>query len=561
MAEQEQGITIRGFTRILRRRWLLMVLCAVAAGAAATAYSASQPKLYQGTASLLFRDAGLDQTLFGSTYFAAQDPAREAATNTKLVSLGVVSQLTSQALGDRVSPGQVQSEVAVEAAGQSNVVSITATDGNPQLAALIPNTFAQQYIRFRRDADRSKVNDALTLVRQQVAQLSPAQRNTASGRSLLDRTEQLKILASLQTGNAELVQQASVPTAPSSPTPKRDGIIGGILGLLLGVGVALILERLDRRIKDPAELSEIFGRPILGAIPESREIGAPEQGFGVLSSGDAEPIRMLRANLRYFNVDREIKSVLITSAAPAEGKSTVALHLAAAAASSGARVVLVEADLRRPTLSVRLALTGSYGLSQVLAGVRDLRSAIDQVDGTAKDGGQPLHVLPSGPIPPNPTDLIESDRMRQIIKALERAYDLVVIDTPPTSIVSDAIPLVNEVSGVLVVGRIGQTTRDAARHLHSQLENLNADVLGVVINSIGRGTRYGGYGYGYGYGYAAEYTARRSNDGGTERNGKRTDWMDPRNEVNPPADQRDAERAAVAQEHSAEPTPGISTRE
>jgi succinoglycan biosynthesis transport protein ExoP len=520
MAEQEQGITIRGFTRILRRRWLLIALCAVVAGAAATAYSYSQPKLYQGTASLLFRDAGLDQTLFGSTYFAAQDPAREAATNTKLVSLGVVSDRTARALGGRVTASQVQSEVVVEAAGQSNVVSVTATDGDPKLAALIPNTFAEQYILFRRDADRGKVQDALALVRQQVAQLTPAERNTASGRSLLDRTEQLKILASLQTGNAELVQRSSVPTAPSSPTPKRDGILGGILGLLLGVGLALVLERLDRRIKDPAELGDIFGRPILGAIPESRSIGAPEQGFAMLGSADAEPIRMLRANLRYFNVDREIKSVLITSAAPSEGKSTVALHLAAAAASSGGRVALVEADLRRPTLSVRLGLTGSSGLSQVLAGVRDLRSAIHEVQGTAKDGGQPLHVLPSGPIPPNPTDLIESDRMRQIIKALERAYDLVVIDTPPTSIVSDAIPLVNEVSGVLVVGRIGRTTRDSASHLHSQLNNLGADVLGVVINSIGRGTRYGGYGYGYGYGYGAEYTARRGHQSGGEgRNG------------------------------------------
>src|SRR2546423_15196556 len=131
MAEQEQGITIRGFTRMLRRRWWLIAACALVAGAVATVYSASQPKAYQGTASLLFRDAGLDQTLFGSTYFAAQDPAREAATNTKLVSLGVVSQRTARALGNRVTGAQVQSEVTVEAAGQSNVVSITATDANP----------------------------------------------------------------------------------------------------------------------------------------------------------------------------------------------------------------------------------------------------------------------------------------------------------------------------------------------------------------------------------------------------------------------------------------------
>lgn len=519
MAEQEQGITIRGFTRILRRRWLLIALCAVVAGAAAAVYSSSQPKAYEGTASLLFRDAGLDQTLFGSTYFAAQDPAREAATNTKLVSLGVVSDLTAKALGNRVTAAQVQSEVQVEAAGQSNVVSITATDADPELAALIPNTFAEQYIRFRQDADRAKVRDALSLVRQQVAQLTPAERNTASGRSLQDRTEQLKILASLQTGNAELVQHASVPTAPSAPTPKRDGIIGGILGLLLGTGVALLLERLDRRIKDPAELGEIFDRPILGAIPESRGLGAFDHDFAVLSSADAEPIRMLRANLRYFNVDREIKSVLITSAAPSEGKSTVALHLAAAAARSGARVALVEADLRRPTMSARLGLTGTYGLSQVLAGVRDLRSSIEQVEATAKDGGQALHVLPSGPIPPNPTDLIESDRMRQIIQALERAYDLVVVDTPPTSIVSDAIPLVSEVSGVLVVGRLGKTTRDSAAHLAQQLSNLNAEVLGVVVNSIDKGGS-GGYGYGYGYGDAAAYAALKPEDG--KGRGRRT---------------------------------------
>jgi receptor protein-tyrosine kinase/non-specific protein-tyrosine kinase len=512
MTEDHQnagGLDLRRAWRVVRSRWWVIVVCALVATAASLGLSLSQEKKYSASASLLFRDSRLDQTLFGSTYFNQEDPNREAATNAKLVSLSVVSTRTANAIGHGVTPGQVSSEVVVEAQGQSNVVSITATDPDPKLAALIPNTFAEQYIDFRREADRAKVRDAQSLVQRQLDQLSPEQRKSPEGRSLQQRAEQLQILTSLQTGNAELVQSASTPTSPSSPNPKRDGILGLLLGLVLGGALAFLLERLDRRVKDPAQLSEIFGRPILGAIPESRELGAPEQEFLVLSSAEAEPIRMLRANLRYFNVDREIKSVLITSAAPSEGKSTVALHLAAAAASSGARVVLVEADLRRPTMSVRLNLTGSYGLSQVLASVRDLRSAIDKVHGTAKDGGQPLHVLPSGPIPPNPTDLIESDRMRQIIKSLERAYDLVVIDTPPTSIVSDAIPLVNEVSGVLVVGRLGKTTRDSASHLHSQLENLGADVLGVVVNSIGRGTRYGGYGYGYGYGYAAEYTARR----------------------------------------------------
>jgi capsular exopolysaccharide synthesis family protein len=512
MTDKQQasaGFDVRRASHALRARWWVVAICAIGALVAAGAFSASQEKKYSASASLLFRDSRLDQTLFGSTYFNQEDPNREAATNAKLVSLSVVSKRTATAIGRGLTADRVQSEVVIEAQGQSNVVSITATDPDPEVAALIPNNFAREYIAFRREADRAKVRDAQNLVQRQLDQLRPEQRKTTEGRSLQQRADQLQILASLQTGNAELVQSATTPSGPSSPNVKRDALIGLLLGLVLGTSLAILLDRLDRRIKDPAELSEIFGRPILGAIPESRELGFAGQPFGVFSSTAAEPVRMLRANLRYFNVDREIKSVLITSAAPAEGKSTIALHLAAAAAATGARVVLVEADLRRPTLSARLSLTGNHGLSQVLAGVRDLRSSIEHVHATAEAGGQPLHVLPSGPIPPNPTDLIESDRMRQVIKALERAYDLVVIDTPPTSIVPDAIPLVNEVSGVLVVGRLNKTTRDSANHLHQQLENLSADVLGVVVNSIDKSAGYGGYGYGY----AAEYTPRQSDKG------------------------------------------------
>jgi receptor protein-tyrosine kinase len=211
---------------------------------------------------------------------------------------------------------------------------------------------------------------------------------------------------------------------------------------------------------------------------------------------------MLRANLRYFNVDREIRSVLITSSTPGEGKSTVAMYLALAAASSGARVLLVEADLRRPTLNGRLGIATSQGLSEVLAGARDLRSAIDHIELESEVAAHTLDVLTAGPIPPNPSDLVESDKMHQIINAAEKAYDLVIIDTPPTSVVSDAIPLVRLVSGVLVVTRLGKTTKDAAHHLRQQLENLDGNVLGVVVNSASRRAGYGpqlGYEYTYGY--------------------------------------------------------------
>jgi capsular exopolysaccharide synthesis family protein len=487
--------------RALRQRIWVVIFCALGAAGLAYTLSAAQEVKYSATASLLFRDPQLDQKLFGSAVFQpATDPTREAATNVRLTSLEVVAARTSKALNGSLTPAEVSSDVEVSAAGASDVANVNAVAHDPELAARLANTFAQQFIAFRRDADRSKIASALNLVNERLKGLSGSSLTGREGTTLRQQLGQLKILAALQTGNAELVQPAMRPSVPASPRPGRNAIIGLVFGLLLGGGVAVLLGRLDRRIKDAGDLGDIFRRPVLGALPEHQSFAESAKDLSVLSSVEAEPIRMLRANLRYFNVDREIRSVLVTSAAPAEGKSTVALYLAAAAASSGTRTILVEADLRRPTVSAKLGLTTSRGLSQVLAGVSDLRPAVERHEATAGGRGVPLDVLPCGPVPPNPTDLLDSDRMRQIIEALEREYELVVIDTPPTSVVSDAIPLVNEVSGVLVVGRIGKTTFDSASHLQSQLENLHAHVIGVVANSAGRGSD-SAYGYSYGYGY------------------------------------------------------------
>ena len=215
----------------------------------------------------------------------------------------------------------------------------------------------------------------------------------------------------------------------------------------------------------------------------------------------------MRANLRYFNVDRDVRSVLITSAAPGDGKSTVAWHLAAAAAAARTRVLVVEGDLRHPGLGRALERGAGPGLSTVLAGASSFHEAIQRVpvsDGrTDGDSSRSVDVLFSGPIPPNPTDLIESDRMREVLQRAQMEYDFVVVDTPPTSVVSDAIPLVSQVGGVLVVGRLGKSTRDSLANLRDQLVNLDAPVLGVVVNGLGRDASGYGYGYGYGPGKAA----------------------------------------------------------
>jgi capsular exopolysaccharide synthesis family protein len=494
--------------RLLRRRWPLIAMCCVLGLSAALAFSFSQQKQYTGAASLLFRDPNLDQRLFGSQVLTpSSDPTREADTNLRLVSLGTVAELTGKDL--HLPPATIAAAVTIGTEGQSNVVSVQATDPSPQRAAQIANAYAREFIAFRRRADQSKIEGAEQLVERQLAVMTPDQRSSAEGRSLKDRSEQLKILAKLQTGNAELVQLASAPGSPSSPRIKRSGILGALLGILLGIVIAMILDRLDRRIRDLQEAEDIFQLPLLAVVPDSRSfLYRGEGGLMVPPHADLDVFRLLRARLRYFNIDRNIRSVVVTSAVPSEGKSTIAWHLALAAAASGdAKVLLIEADLRRPTLAGHSGIRAMPGLSELLTHELPLDEVVQHVgtDPNHEDGPV-LDVIPAGLVPPNPSALIESHRMSDLLEVLFRVYDFVVIDTPPSSVVSDAMPLVPQVDGVVVVSRLGRTTRDAALRLRGELEELRAPLLGFVINGV-RGPEGGYYGYGYGYGYGPSLEA------------------------------------------------------
>lgn len=493
--------------RALRRRIRIVLLCALVLPGAALALSLSQEKQYSASASLLFRDPQLDQKLFGSTFLApSKDPDREAATNVELVSLGVVAKRTENRLREKrvKGIGSVADEVAVAPKAQSDVVSVTATNPDPATSALLANTFVEEYIALRREADRAKIREAQRLVSSRLSELRPGVRAGPRGRSLSERSEQLQILVSLQTGNAELVEPARPPSSPSSPKVARNTAVGVIFGLILGSALALLLERLDRRIRDPKELEAIFDRPILGAIPDSRSLVRSGSASASLAAREGEAFRMLRANLRYFNIDRDVKSVLVTSAAPGDGKTTVAWNLASAAAGGGSKVLVIEADLRHPQFAAAVGLSPGIGLSTVLAGEAELEEAVQQVpvsEGANGRSPRTIDVLFAGPLPPNPTDLLESERMHDLIDRAEREYEFVVIDTPPTSVVPDAIPLVKRVGGVIVVGRLAKSTRESVTNLRDQLQNLDAPTLGVVVNAIGSDAD----GYGYGYGYGSSY--------------------------------------------------------
>jgi capsular exopolysaccharide synthesis family protein len=483
----------------------VFLLCVLLAPTAALAVSLLQEKVYTAKASLLFRDPQFDQKLFGSTFVQeSQDPAREAATNVELVSLEEVAARTARRLGRGFSGDDVSDAIEVEAEGQSDVVSISGTAPDPKFAARLANTFGEEYVDFRREADRSKIREAQQLVRRDVSGLSAKERRSDSGEQLAGRLGQLGVLASLQTGNAELAETARAPDDPSSPQPVRNAALGLVLGALLGIGLALLVDRLDRRLRDPKEVEDAFERPVLAGLPESSALKARDPLLRGVPEGEREAFRMLRANLRYFNVSRDIRSVLITSSGSGDGKSTVAWGLAVAAASSGSRTLLVEADLRHPSLAARYGFGSRHGLTSVLTGEVHRADAVNRIPVAASaNDAQPAHsmdVMLAGPLPPNPTDLIESPPMADLIRDVEREYDLVVVDTPPVAIVSDAIPLLTMVGGVIVVSRLGQTTRDAVRHLRSQLDHLEAPLLGVVVNSVYSGAGYYGYGYGYGSG-------------------------------------------------------------
>jgi capsular exopolysaccharide synthesis family protein len=490
---------LEGVVSTLRRRAGLIVLCLVVTTAVAVGFSLLQEKQYSASAALLFRDPGFAQDLFGSSATPPNtDPTRDAATNEKLVGLDVVAARTAAVLKGGLDSEDVSDKIEVAPAGLSDVVTVTATDHSPAQARRIANTFARQFIQVRAQADKSKLLQAQRLAESEFERLSEAEQEGVRGESLSRAAEKLGVLASLQTGNAELVQPAELPTSPSSPKPLRNGLIGALLGLLLGIGLAFLFERLNRSLRDPEDAAEAFDLPVLGVVPESKAIVQSNAGVAAdLPFAESESFRMLRASLRYFNVNRDVRSVLVTSSAAQAGKSTVAWNLARVAATS-ARVVILETDLRNPTLAQQHGLSRGPGLTELLTHQVDLEGATQQKTIAVGGAETQLDVIVSGSVPPNPAGLLESEAMNGVLEQLKARYDLVVVDTAPVGVVSDAFPLLRKVDGVIVVVRLGETSRDAAKRIREQLNRIEAPVLGIVANGV-KLKRRQRYGYGYGY--------------------------------------------------------------
>ncbi len=493
--------------QVVKRRWYVVLICVLVAPSVAYLVASSQPDSYEATAKLLFRER--TNTTSG-TVSSSSDPDRIAATNGDLLGLPGVAQRTAKKLGGTVTVDDVSGAITTGSTPESDVFSVKATDPDAVQAALVANTYADQFIAVRAESRRNDLAGTIGALRNRLAELgklkNPPGDELAALRSQLST---LLVSQQLEGGGVEIAQPAAVPKSPVSPKPPVDAAIGLGLGLVLGLVLAGGLEALDRRLRSVEGVASAFTRPVLGTIPESRRLARGAQKG--LTGTDVEAFRMLRAHLHYYNDDRKIGSVLVTSASMAEGKTTVAWNLAAAAADAGNNVLLIEADMRRPSLARRFELKVPRGLSDVLLSEAELEDAVhairlgdNSLSAASSNGnhaagddteGPMMDVLFAGHPLPNPVDPLESDRMASLFATVHSTYDLVVVDSPPVSIVPDAIPIIRLVDGVLLVSRIGKTTRSDAEHVQMQLENLGAPILGVVVNRIAQSESRYGYAY------------------------------------------------------------------
>lgn len=333
--------------------------------------------------------------------------------------------------------------------------------------------------------------------------------------TLFARQQELLVNISLKRGEAELIEEARLPVSPVSPHPVRDGVLGLFAGLLLGVGVSFLREQLNDRLRSADEVGEISGLPLLARLPLDDETAKGADGVAVVerpNSPLAEAVRSLRTSIQYLGVDQPIKLIVVTSSLPGEGKSLVSANLAVMFAQADYRTLLVSADLRRSSIDELFGPhAASPGLTGVIAPVRTGTAGPRangngagsvEVNGSAravvKTPVPNLLLLPSGPTPPNPAELLGSGRMSSLLAEWRTSADVVILDTPPLLAVTDAAVLAARSDGVVLVAAVNETKREALKQSMTVLEATSARLLGVVANKVPSGQ--GGYYYAGYYG-------------------------------------------------------------
>ena len=498
--------TLRSYLRILfNRKWSVLIVLVLTV-VAAFVYTHHEPKIYQSSAELYLAPTAAQMAIGGGTFTYDQSSVPDQV---EILQGNGVAAVVKQKLG--YAPGISGSEV-----GQTDVMDVTATSESPTLAAKIANTYATAYTQYIQQTTIASLQSAnqtleneLTKVQQKLsaaqAQLAAAAPNSTQATQFQDTvsslqsqqnvlTQEASDLAQhteLNASAAQLIASATPPSAPSSPDLKSNLLFGLIAGLALGIGFVVAREYFDDTIRSEEELHLALARSektsktlVLGAIPFGEEVLPGAVSDGVVSITDptspqAEAYRELRTSLQFLQVREPIEAVLVSSPSGGEGKSTTLANLGVMLAKTGKSVVMVSCDLRRPRLYEYFGLSNRVGFTSVLVGDASLNDAIVPVPGS--DG---LAIIPPGPLPPNPAELLASPAAEDLIAKLKSRFDVVLIDSPPVLRVTDAAVISTLCDTTLVVVRAGLTTRrDMVKSLDI-FDRIGSPIAGVVVNAL-----------------------------------------------------------------------------
>jgi succinoglycan biosynthesis transport protein ExoP len=511
--------------------WLI-VLAGVLAGATAYFVSRRTTPIYQAVTRLLVSApssiTGFDPTALVTTQNMTS--TYQQMLLDRPVLQGVIDQLKLQ-----TTPEQLKKSIVVDSVLNTQLLTITVNDTDPGRAADIANAMATEFASRigelqsqRYAASRDGLAAQVKDMEQQIATTSseiektyePSTLQQLQARltqyrtiysSLVTSYEQVR-LAEAQTSTNVVVSEPATPnTIPVQPKTTRNTVVAVLAGMLLAAGAVYAVETLDDTVKNPEEIRRKFGLPILGMIAWHETVQDRPIALAEPRSPEAEAFRALRTNIMYAAVDRPLRRILITSATPEDGKTTVASSLAVVLSQNEKTVVLVDADLRRPQVHRKFGLQNRIGLSDLFVRPLDSLSGVLQAITPRQ-----LAVITSGGLPPNPAELLTSSTMRKLLDLLNQVFDVIVIDSPPLLTVTDAAALAPSMDGVILVAKPGITKLDALKQSVEQLRAVEARLMGIVLNEVKPSSRKYGYYYNR---YYSEYS-HYDKGGGRGRGGR-----------------------------------------
>jgi Mrp family chromosome partitioning ATPase len=493
----------------------------------ALAHALTKDAVYVATTQIQFRDPLADLNIVGITGDNIPElaPNQRSALNAQLVTRSEVTRRVAKDLKTKISPAGLRAAISANVDPQTNLVNLKASWGNAKFAAALANAYANavrdvEVRDFRQRLKRAEkaLLQQLRAARSDLAGGPNAGAATAGASFRVAALEQNLTQVRALDRVADPVQiagRAQVPGAPTSPRPIRDAILGFVLGLVLGLLVAFIRDALDRRLRTSQEVHDELHMPVLGRTGQAalKHNGLIANGRPALVESEFEAFRVLRTNLGSLADGKPPKVVLVTSPAPEEGKSTVSLSLACAAGLAGQRVLLLEADLRRPSLAPRVGAKAEPGLSDYLNESADLEKVTQKVrltpptpDSPSRNGSsrswskqkaKTIDCILAGRRVSTAPELLESPRMRELLSSLRDTYDLVVIDASPMLAVADSLEIAPFADAILICVRAQRTTREQARAVRSALSHIEEKPAGAVLTGLQRGDETYGYYYGY----------------------------------------------------------------